>query len=334
MDEFDSLEDELNSLDKTGEEDQKYITIETKSFTHYLPEGLTKSEVKELVSISESIMHEPVEGNYYGKRNYLDFGYFISNNQNLKTAKKRYEKSIKSRNVITMIGVIIIIVGIFLPILGDGDPIASLICPTICFIPLCIYLLLGLHKEEEAVLNVAQKDGEYMAGNSNEIIPELRIYHEFLWYRDRVEHSNVIRIGKRPRVKLVPYYDSGGGDSGPSWGWTMYATGEEFSITENTLLDEGEDFACTATITNQGGSKITVDPILISNIRRKSRNSKIKIKNNYIGSASNLYNRFEPLIKELDAVPFIGEWKSYDKEEKKMIEAVRSLDEFSRILEN
>jgi len=61
---------------------------------------------------------------------------------------------------------------------------------------------------------------------------------------------------------------------------------------------------------------------------------KIKIKNNYIGSASNLYNRFEPLIKELDAVPFIGEWKSYDKEEKKMIEAVRSLDEFSRILEN
>jgi len=334
MDEFDSLEDELNSFDSNAEEDAECVSFDTKSFTHYLPKGLTKSEVKELVSISESIIHEPVqEENYYGKRNYLDFGFFISNNQNIKTATKRYESSIRSRNLITTIGVIVIIVGIFLPILGNGDPIASLICPTICFIPLCIYLLFGLHKEEEAVLNVAQKDGEYMAGNSNEIIPELRIYHEFLWYRDRVEHSKVIRIGRRPRVKLVPYYDPGG-ESGPSWGWTMYATGEEFSITENTLLDEGEDFACTATITNQGGSRITIDPDLISNIQRKSRNFKVKLNKNYISSASNLYNRFEPLIKELDAIPLIGERKSYNKEEKKMIEALLSLDEFSRILEN
>tara|TARA_B100000902_G_scaffold55594_3_gene62356 strand:+ start:12478 stop:13491 length:1014 start_codon:yes stop_codon:yes gene_type:complete len=337
MDEFDSLEDDLKEIEfnneNSNQKNLEYETIDTSSFTHYLPEGLTKSEVNELVSISESIIHEPVQDiDYYGEK-ILDFGVVVSNNQDIPTATRRYEASMKSRNVITMIGISIIITGIFLPILGDGDPIASLICPTVCFIPLSIYLLLGMHKEQEAVLNVAKKDGNYMAGNSNEIIPEMRIYHSFSWYRDRVQHSTVIRIGKQPRIELVPYYSSGG-ESGPSWGWSMHATGEEFVITENTLLDEGEDFACSATITNQDHSRITVHPDLISDIKRKPSHTKINIKNNYIGSASNLYNRFEPLITELGAIPLIKERKSYNKQEMKMIEAVRSLDEFSKILEN
>ena len=332
MDEFDSLEDELNSFDSNVEADAECVTFDTKSFTHYLPKGLTKSEIKELVANSESIINEPIEDTDFVEKNYLDFGYFESKNKSLEKAQRSYDRSIRSKNIITLIGIIVILVGIFLPILGDGDPIASLICPTCCFVPLCIFLLIGTHKESEAILDVAKIDGEYVAGNANEIIPELRIYHAFSWYRDRVEHSTVIRIGKRPKIELIPYYDSGG-ESGPNWGWNMRATGEEFSIIENKLLNEGEEFACSVAIQKRM-NEITVDPSLISNIKRKSRNPKIKIKNNYIGSASNLYNRFEPLIKEFDAIPFIGEWKSYNKEEKKMIEAVRSLDEFSRILEN